>query len=123
MPPGTTNPEYAPSTSTAWLHELIASITSPRLQGLTIELDARHLVDLDPLELVKIMTDFLLLQNHEEIDAMLADTARFKALVVVQIRLTCGPRTTLRTEADWVGTAENSMKAMFSKLHARGMLL
>lgn len=123
MPSGTTIPESTPPRPTAWLHDLIASITSPRLQGLTIDLDVRHLVDIDPPDLTTAMTDFLLHQDSTQIDAMLADTARSKALVVVQVRLTCGPRTALRTETDWVRAAEDGMKATFAKLHARGMLL
>ena len=113
-----------PPNATVWLHELIASITSPRLQGLTIDLDARHLVDSDPLDLINAMADFLLRQQAVQIDAMLADTARFKALVVVQVRLTCGPRTVrLGMDISWVGATEDSMRAVFAKIHARGMLL
>ncbi|EPT01996.1 hypothetical protein FOMPIDRAFT_99737 [Fomitopsis schrenkii] len=123
MRSGTTVSDSAPSSRTAWLHQLVASITSPRLQGLTIDLDARHLVDINPADLVNAMKNFLQSQEYMQIDAMLADTARFKALVVVQIRLTCGPRTALSVEGDWVAAAEDDFRAMFVKVHARGMLL
>ena len=108
--------------NTAWLHELICSITSPELKGLSLDLDVSHIPDQSISHLVKAGREFMEQQQCSGIDAWLADARRFEHLQMVRIRLVCGREMPSPVDDLWRAKVATGFTSMFPLLHARRLL-
>ncbi|KZT67497.1 hypothetical protein DAEQUDRAFT_386824 [Daedalea quercina L-15889] len=104
----------------SWLYDILASITSTKLNTLCISLDFRYIRPTDSTHVVELAQRFLEQQECTQIDEMLADTERFKGLRAVDIDCLCGTsaRTLAPSQDKWTAT----IVAYFPQLHTRMIL-